>query len=139
MSSPVLEKLPFTADLLPKVADFTCGAEEWEAEVSDWLKAPPGAGGAADEVANDGRVWLYYDEAGEIVGVGSLAETIQRHPVTGVENTPATVIPYVGLDVRFQGKGYAKPVLADLLAEAMADRDQRPILVLQVHIGNMKA
>lgn len=139
MSSPVLKKVPFTPDLLPKLVTFSCGTEEWQAEVSDWLKLPPGEGGAADEVADGGRVWLYYNENGEVVGVGSLGVTLQRHPGTGVENTPASVIPYVGLDTKFQGKGYSTPILRDLLAEAMADAEQRPIVVLQVHYGNQAA
>src|SRR5437588_494581 len=71
----------FDSGHLSRVKDFECGTQPWEVEVSDWIKAPRGAGGALDDMANLGtRVWLYETEADELVGYGSLGETFWRWP-----------------------------------------------------------
>ncbi len=73
-----LRHVAFTPDMLSRasVQAFGCGPEEWETEITDWLKAPPGAGGAADDVTvAENPVWLYATDGGDLVGVGSLGVT----------------------------------------------------------------
>ena len=47
-------------------------------------------------------------------------------------------IVYLGVDARFRGKGYAREILIDLLAEA-EDRSPAPIVSLFVDSENQKA
>jgi ribosomal protein S18 acetylase RimI-like enzyme len=141
-----LTKVPFTEELLPKVQGFDCGEEVWEQEVSDWIKAPLGAGGALDELQQGNQVWLYVDEGGELVGFGSLGITMQRWPRSKDPQLVATSIPMLGVDRRFWGQPpgpaedrYSTRILADLIEEARKHQDERPILILFVHIENVRA
>jgi ribosomal protein S18 acetylase RimI-like enzyme len=140
-----LRKIPFTEELLPRVQPFACGDEPWQREVSDWIKAPRGAAGAVDELERGTRIWLYITEEGELVGFGSLAATMQRWPATKSPPIPATVIPVLGVDSKFWGQPpgppedrYSARLLDDLIEEARAQRQERPILVLYVHLANVR-
>jgi hypothetical protein len=63
----ILDKTPFSAELLPVVHGFYCGDEEWEREVSDWIKGP-----ALQELGPDCQVWLYSTADDGLVGYASL-------------------------------------------------------------------
>jgi ribosomal protein S18 acetylase RimI-like enzyme len=140
-----LIRIPFTEDLLPKVQAFDCGDEPWEREVSDWIKAPRGGGGALDELEHGATVWLYVTDDGELVGFGSLAAAVQRWPRSKDPQVPASVIPMLGVDRKFWGQPPGAPeerfsarLLVDLIAEAQTHRAERPILVLYVSIENAR-
>jgi GNAT superfamily N-acetyltransferase len=141
-----LTKRPFTNNDLPLVQSFGCGEEPWEKEVSEWIKAPAGGGGGLDALEQEVKVWLYFDRSGNMLGFGSLAETTQRWPSSKDPKIPATVIPMLGLDVRYWGQPsgppeerYANLILQDLVQEARALAQSHPILVLYVHVNNVRA
>ncbi len=144
--SSLLQKIPFSEALLPRVQAFDCGAEPWQREVSDWIKAPRGAGGALDQLLQPGsQVWLYAAEQGSLVGFGSLAIGSQRWPRPKDPPIETSVIPVLGVDQRFWGQPagppedrYSARILDDLIAEASAHRDARPILVLYVSLDNAR-
>jgi hypothetical protein len=136
-----LTRIPFTAELLANVLSFDCGADAlWQTEVSDWIKAPPGAGGAADAVASGTLVWLYANDVGDLVGFGSVGETVQRWPSSKDPPIAASNLPYMAVARRFWGQPsglpskdrYAGTILRNLIAEAMQHRATRPLLTLQV-------
>src|SRR5437870_2919878 len=104
-----LTRTPFMELLWPKVQAFYCGDEPWQREVSDWIKAPRGAGGALDELDRGTRIWLYVSGAGELVGFGSLAPAMQRWPRAKDPQIPASVIPMLGVDARFWGRSPGPP------------------------------
>jgi ribosomal protein S18 acetylase RimI-like enzyme len=141
-----LQAIPFTADLLATVQAFDCGSEPWELEVSDWIKRPAGQDGAVDALARGTSVWLYVNDAGELVGFGSLAKTEQRWPAAKDPKVAASIIPWVAVDRRFWGQPpgppeerYASQILDDLISKALLTRDERPLLVLYVHVNNQRA
>jgi ribosomal protein S18 acetylase RimI-like enzyme len=141
-----LTRIPFAEDLLSRVQGFECGDEPWQREVSDWIKAPRGTGGAVDEVDEGTRVWLYLGEGGELVGFGSLGTAMQPWPGPDDPQLSASTIPVVGVDRKFWGQPpgprderYSARVLDDLITEARARRDERPILLLYVHVDNERA
>src|SRR3989442_152452 len=120
-----LQRLPFTPELLAKVQAFDCGTEPWEGEVSDWIKAAPGEGGAVDELLQGNQVWLYITAAGELVGFGSLGEARQRWPGQKDPKIEASIIPMLGVARRFWGQPpgpaeerYSSRILGDLIVEA---------------------
>src|SRR5437764_15357828 len=96
-----LIRLPFTEERLASVSGFHCGDDPWEREVSDWIKAPRGSGGAIDALEHGDQVWLYATAQGDLVGFGSLGEAVQRWPRAKDPPVPVTVIPMLGLDRRF--------------------------------------
>jgi GNAT superfamily N-acetyltransferase len=113
--------------------------------VSDWIKAPRGAGGVLDELDHGAEVWLYLTEAGDLVGFGSLARTMQRWPGPKDPQILASVIPMLGVDRHFWGQPpgppedrYSAQLLDDRVAEARTLRSERPILVLYVHVDNLR-
>lgn len=134
MSEPP-SKIEFTeAHLsLPKVLAFDCGDEEWEREVSDWLKAPKGQNGAVDDLLRGTKVWLYLTAVGELVGVGSLGEGKLKWPKSKSDPIPTSVIPGLGVDKGHRGGKYGGAILSDLLASALDVATKRRLLVLYVH------
>ncbi len=141
-----LKRLDFADHLLPQVQAFDCGTEPWQRELSDAIKAPRGSGGVLDALEHGTRVWLYIDEDGNLVGFGSLGESVQRWPGPKDLALPVSIIPWLAVDRRFWGKPAGPPeerysalILRDLLAEALNKQDERPLLILFVHVNNLAA
>lgn len=143
---PGLTKIPFTEQLLPKVQNFECGDELWQREVSNWIKAASGTGGAVDALQQGTQIWLYADDNGDLVGFGSLAEATQRWPRSKDPPLAVSLLPFLAVDQRFWGQPagppesrYANLLLRDLVAEAMKFQTARPLLLLFVHTDNLAA
>lgn len=147
MIQPVslLQKVPFTKELLPIVQEFFCGDLFWEREVSDWIK--DAQNGALDEIRKDTcEVWLYADPDGQLVGFGSLGATKWRWPTPQDSRVPLNVIPALGVNQRFWGKPegprqdrYSAQILRDLIETARTHTERRPLLGLYVHPQNLRA
>jgi ribosomal protein S18 acetylase RimI-like enzyme len=141
-----LNRLTFGPEICSRVTGFECGDSVWESEVAAWLKSPAGGGGAVDAVGFGVSVWLYETTDGRIVGFGSLAHALHLPAIPGVDSPSASVIPFFGIDKRFQGQPhgpreqrYAHRVFADLISEARLVRPVRPLLVLEVDVANTRA
>src|SRR5260221_1743841 len=144
MSDDGLRKSRFTPQdvRLRAVRHFTCGTEEWELEVSDWIKGP-----VLHDMGRGCEVWLYFKRQGErnhLVGFGSLGEPPWKYP----PSTPLhpNIIPNVAVALRFRGKPagpwnqrYAYQIMSDLISEAAAHADRSPLLMLYVHPQNLRA
>jgi hypothetical protein len=127
-----------------EVANFDCGDEAWSREVSNWLKC---SGSPEDCVWSDlaypgARVWLYYNQAGELVGVGAIGHnewTIRKTQ----SKLPVTILTNLAVAKAHQHKPtgdgevtYGKQILQDLRFEAEKDRHFRRLLCLCVHRDN---
>jgi GNAT superfamily N-acetyltransferase len=141
-----LVRIPFTEALLSKVQGFDCGQEAWEIEVSAWLKAQRGAGGAVDDVENGNEVWLYATAEGDLVGFASLGPTWQRWPRAKDPPVSASIIPMLGVDKKYWGQPpgpredrYSAQILDDIIAQAQKHQADRPILILFVNELNTRA
>jgi GNAT superfamily N-acetyltransferase len=137
-----LRRIPFTPELREhaKVRSFDCGTEPWETEIRDWLLAPPGQDGATDDVEiRNNPVWLYATDAGDLVGVASFGPASASYPKNSSPRLPATCITWLAVDRRHQRQGYGQRILEDVLAQAVALRDQFPLVTLRVHTGNTAA
>ncbi len=147
----MLHPIEFNAQDLAHVQDFDCGNEPWEMEVSNWLKAPSGQGGALDDILNLGaKVWLYQEQGdGALVGVGSLGlHTVRyKNPKKGPP-TPTFVIPGLGLARAFWGKPkgdeknrYSRQVMNHLIETARAEKavNDVELIMLVVHKANTHA
>jgi GNAT superfamily N-acetyltransferase len=141
-----LTRIPFTEELLPKVQGFNCGDDAWEREVSDWIKAARGGGGGIDALQHGDQVWLYVTAEGDVFGFGSLGAAEQRWPRAKDPPVPVSVIPLLGLDRRFWGQPpgppeerYSSRILEDIIAQARTRQDERPVLILFVHLNNGRA
>ncbi len=142
-----LRKLAFTRELLPVVQDFECGEEEWETEVSDWIKAPQE--GAADAVEQGiCAVWLYRTPDRILVGYASLGLSLNPWNIPGYGKARVAIIPFLGVGTQFQGQPrtvrwfdrYAAQMMRDLLAEALnLEGRGHPILGLMVDYRNERA
>lgn len=141
-------RIDFSAALLPRVQQFDCGNEPWEREVSDWIKAPLGSGGALDDMLNlQTAVWLYEDGQGKVVGFGSLGQHQLRYPdpKKGIV-TRMHVIPFIGLSRDFWGKPpgpssnrYSRQIMRDILTEARGHASGLTLVYLCVHERNGRA
>jgi len=141
----------FTEDqlALPEVQQFDCGAEIWEKEVSDWLKMPLGQDGAISSVRNEerpGRVWLYRNADGQLVGYGALGYTEWRWTRNKDPFLPLTVIIWCAIQKEFWGKPdgpkderFSHQIMDNLITEAIDDVETHPILGLAVHPENTRA
>jgi hypothetical protein len=126
-----------------EVADFDCGAEPWELEVSDWLRGVNPDDSVWVDLQRPGtRVWLYYTQAGELAGVGALGEpewTLKKKE----PRSAVTLLTNLAVAKRFRHfpKGpdevtYGKQIMRDLRAEAEKSKATRPVLALCVHPQN---
>lgn len=135
----MLRKVAFSRELLPRVAAFKCGDQPWDIEVSDWIKAPEGKGGAIDDLGKKCDVWLYLNEKDEVVGFSSLGSSNWRYPTANDPRKQISVIPWVAVEARFQGNGYFSQILAHLFFEAQSKTDRLPIIGLYVDPRNRDA
>jgi ribosomal protein S18 acetylase RimI-like enzyme len=125
-----------------EVANFDCGDEPWSLEVSRWLRAVDPQDCVWSDLQYPGaRVWLYYNQSGELVGVGALGHntwTIVRKQ----SKEPITILTNFAVSKAHQHKPkgdgevtYGKQIMRDLRAEAEKDRERR-LLCLCVHPDN---
>jgi ribosomal protein S18 acetylase RimI-like enzyme len=145
----LLQKIPFSEDLLKAVADFDCGDEEWERPLADWIKAAPNVkNGALQELRKrKGKldVWLHVNQANELVGYSSLGVSSWEWPTADDPRVPISVIPCVAIQRQFQGRPkddpprYSTQILDHLIFEARKHTDRHPLLGLFVDPRNERA
>ncbi|MGO8745394.1 MAG: GNAT family N-acetyltransferase [Thermoguttaceae bacterium] len=134
----------FSASLLPDVQDFSCGDDPWQAEVAQWLKGESDDN-ALQRMAHGTEVWLYRNAQRDVVGYGSLGKTEWRWPPPNGPREIVSIIPYFGVQTRFQGEPRGGPrderfgyqIMRDLLAKAL--RHGTRILGLFVDADNGRA
>jgi ribosomal protein S18 acetylase RimI-like enzyme len=142
----MIHREPFTAALISEVQEFHCGDDEWALDLADWLRDPrsdvdadTALAALADEDLNC-QVWVWRNETGAIVGFGSLGDTDGRVPNPNKgPRIPITIIPALAVHADHQGKGYGLAILEELLDLASQRADERPFVILMVHVDNRAA
>jgi GNAT superfamily N-acetyltransferase len=142
-----LRKIPFSAALLPAVQGFDCGDRPWEREVSAWIRNDGIDGVLVDMEQRGTDVWLYATDDGNLIGFGSLGASAWNYPKPSSERIILNLIPYLGIQRRFQGQPigaprserYAAQILDHLIFEASSHIERAPILALKVHRDNVRA
>jgi ribosomal protein S18 acetylase RimI-like enzyme len=117
----------FCAAHLRDVQDFTCGDKPWQVEVAQWIKGES-ADNALKRMAQGTEVWLYRNANGEVVGYGSLGKSEWSWPPPKGPKQAVSIIPFFGVQTRFQGEPknsprnarFAYQILMDLVAKAAA-------------------
>jgi ribosomal protein S18 acetylase RimI-like enzyme len=141
-------KLRLSAANFPRTAGFTCARRgepetRWEQDVSEWLRAPLGSGGALDAITEgQAEVWLYEDADSRLVGFGSLGIALLPPITPGDVPMMVYAIPYFGIHTDFRGKPdgpreqrYAWRIFQGLIDEAER-RGEYPLLTLYVDPEN---
>src|SRR5436309_3452459 len=131
-----LRAVEYQPDMLESVGIFDCGSERYQSELANWLPNE-----AANAMAKGTRVWLYLNQAGEIVGFGSLGPTNWRYPEPTSKRTAVVLIPAVAVRREFWGKPqdvdpeerYSSQILRHLVDEASAWPGKPPAVGLYVH------
>ena len=144
----------FSAALLPDVQDFSCGNEPWQVEVAEWIKGES-KDNALTRMAGGTEVWLYRNAGREVVGYGSLGKTEWRWPPPKGPWEVVSIVPYFGVQTRFQGEPkdaprdarFAYQILRDLVAKAacqgtrilglFVDEDNKRAINFYEHVGFM--
>ncbi len=137
----ILDKTPFSEDLLPLVQDFDCGDDEASKEVSDWIKGP-----VLEDIGSNCQVWLYSTEQDGIVAFSSLGGRNWRYP-NSKKSALALVntIPFIGIKKQFQGEPRGDPpkyftqIMAHLAFEAGMHADRLSVIGLVVRPDNDRA
>jgi ribosomal protein S18 acetylase RimI-like enzyme len=137
----LLQPVAFAPELLDEVRDFDCGDEPYQKELPAWLLQD-----AIPALARGTKVWLYANQANEVVGYGSLGLTRWKYPDAGSPKTGLVIIPAVAVRRAFWGKPegppedrYSSQIMRHLLAEALAWPGSLPALGLLVHPDNQAA
>ena len=103
----LLQKVPFTPQLLSFVQDFDCGDEEWERPLAAWIKAAPDDANGTLHLMSDPKhelqVWLHVNDRRQVVGYSSLGKSKWRWPDPQDKRVPISVIPNVAIQKRFWG------------------------------------
>ncbi len=125
-------------ELLPDFADFSCGDDEWQTDLREFLldDALPQARGRFSVT------FVFYTQSHEPVGYVSLsAAQVERKHTDLRRRAPYPMIPAVligrlGIDSRHQGGGYGAQVMARVREWTMALRVGCRVLALQVDVRN---
>ncbi len=136
-----LRFVQFTPDLLPEVAEFDCGDRPYQMELAAWIRHE-----AVRALGRGTRVWLYVNEAGELVGYGSLGQTRWKYPDPDSPKAVLVIVPAVAVRRAFWGKPegaaedrYSSQIMRHLIAEALSWPGSQPALGLFVHPDNQAA
>jgi hypothetical protein len=127
----------------------------WEQEVNLWLSADPAMReGALYRIRKkDCKVWLYFNQATELIGYGSLGKAKwpdpgMNPPIPDLPMVPISLIPSVGIQTPYHGgpagaayaDKYSTQILNHLVFEARKKLGERqPFLGLYVHPQNHRA
>jgi ribosomal protein S18 acetylase RimI-like enzyme len=137
----LLRFVVFTPDLLDEVRDFEYGSEPYQQELALWMQND-----AIPALLRGTKIWLYVNQAGDIVGYGSLGITRWNYPDAAARKTALVIIPAVALSKEFWGKPdgppqerYSSQILGHLLDEARNWPGQLPAVGLFVHPDNLAA
>jgi GNAT superfamily N-acetyltransferase len=136
-----LRYVVLTPELLAEVRKFDCGDEPYQKELASWL-----LNDASPALARGTRVWLYVNEANEVVGYGSLGQTRWKYPEADSPKSTLVIVPAVAVRRPFWGKPdgppedrYSSQIMRHLIAEALAWPGSLPALGLFVHPDNQAA
>jgi GNAT superfamily N-acetyltransferase len=137
----LLRFVRFTPDLLGEVRDFDYGDEPYQRELADWMRND-----AVQALERGTKIWLYVNQAVEIVGYGSLGVTRWKYPEPTSRRTELVIVPAVALRKAFWGKPdgppedrYSSQIMRHLLDEAGDWPGQLPAVALFVHPDNLAA
>jgi RimJ/RimL family protein N-acetyltransferase len=137
----LLRYVPFAPELLADLGELDCGEEPYQKELAVWLQQD-----ASAALARGTKVWLYVNEATEVVGYGSLGQTRWKYPDPDSPKAALLVIPAVALRRPFWGKPegpaedrFSSQIMRHLLTEALAWPGTLPALGLFVHPDNHAA
>jgi GNAT superfamily N-acetyltransferase len=137
----LLRFVTFTPELLDEVRDFEYGDEPYQKELAAWM-----VNDAQTALQRGTKVWLYVNQAGEIVGYGSLGVTRWKYPDAAARKIEVVIVPAVALRKAFWGKPegppeerYSSQIMRHLLDEALAWPGRLPAVGLFVHPDNQAA
>jgi len=130
----LIQREVLTKEKLALFHDFDCGEsadQPWVQAVNDWITGRSADDCAALDIKNRRcKVFLYRNQAGDLIGFGSLGKTKAQWPMPDGPKIPVAIIPWIGLDKRYHGqpKGqdadgneeirYSDQIVADLVYEA---------------------
>ncbi len=137
-----LTAVEFQPEMLADIGNFDCGSESYQSELAGWLQNE-----ASAVIVKGTKVWLYFNQAGDIVGFGSLGPTNWRYPEPTSKRTAVVLIPAVAIRREFWGKPenveleerYSSQILRQLVDEAGAWPGNPPAVGLYVHPENQAA
>jgi len=136
-----LRAVAFAPELLSEVAEFDCGDEPYQKELATWLQKE-----AVSALGRGTKVWLYINEANEIVGYGSLGQTRWKYPEADSPKSALVIIPAVAVRRSFWGKPdgrkedrYSSQIMQHLIGEALTWPGSLPALGLFLHTDNQAA
>lgn len=113
--------------------------EAWQAAQSAWIST----GKAIESISKYGtEVWLYFNQADELVGFGSLGKTRRPVPPPNGPYLHISIIPSLAIRRELWGKPtdppkYSQQILDDLIYEARAHGTE--LLILEVDPQNIRA
>lgn len=132
----------FHPSMVNLIRDFSYGSASYQIELASWI-----LNDSAEAIERGTKVWLYSNQAGQIVGYGSLGQSNWRFPDATSKRTPLVVIPAVAIREEFWGKPessvkgerYSTQIIEHLLTEALAWPGALPAVGLYVHPDNLAA
>ncbi len=140
----------FAGDDVRELIHFDCGDEPWAKAATEWI-----IGSDVWESINKRgtKVWLYRNNAGVVVGFGSLGTTRRPWPPPDGGFCQFLLIPMLGIDAKFRGQPpdlrfrFSHQIIKHLRHEAelllarhhQESRNTLPLLALLVHPDNIRA
>lgn len=140
---PTLRATRFTAEMQaqPDVQEFECGTTEVSRDMADWITGPR----CLVSMARGTEIWLFRNDAGNLIGFGSVGRTKWSWPEPGCPSEDVAIIPAFALQSPYQGmpsdadkeNKYACRIMRFLIERARTMNVPR--VVLYVHPSNKAA
>lgn len=95
MADHIVREAFSAAKHIPELANFDCGGHDYQIAVSDWIKAIHPDDSVLTDISRFGtKVWVYYNQAGDVVGFASLGLTNwSLWPPSQKRKAPVVIIP----------------------------------------------
>lgn len=145
-----MSEYELSADILEEadqkdLVGFSCGDTDYGRASTQWITGSD----VFDSIKRGTNVWLYRNQAGDVIGFGSIGPIRWRWPLPDGSYTNLLIIPMLGIDERYHGQPpdvqwrYSHQILNHLIYEARspASESSHPIewLLLMVHPDNQRA
>ena len=138
----------YADEISPELLGFDCGDEPYAIEVAQWIQGRPAEAydSLPRSLADGTRVWVYRDEAQQIVGYAALGATTWRWPPPSGEKQTMSIIPWFGIHKNFHGKPtgvaqherYSYQMMGHLIARARETGNEFVVLFVEAHNDRAK-
>lgn len=138
----LLRSVEYAPSMLGLIRNFDFGDEPYQKELGQWI-----IDDAEQAMARGTKVWIYVNQADQIVGYGSLGQTNWKYPEPNSNKVTVAIVPAVAIRKEFWGEPktgdkeekYSSQIMRELIRQAIEWNASFGAVGLFVHPENLAA